>query len=483
MNYKPLATVSYNRMKVRGLKPGGTKKIRVKGRPVSVYLEPNGTELQIISASKAALMTINEAESFKVKGTTVEPITKKTTKPQKKTKKTSTKRTRKKREQPISEPESVPEPEPEEPPTPPPTPQPQPTPTTTPTMPTKPKITRPKTLSEKERRDAMKVPVPMNRALPIPTPFIDWDNIPESAKSHLDGNIVYYDYPVRGAPQGLLMELRKCFARTRKYQDKLPINPCIWGPKGTGKTQAVRKFAEEAGLPYWGTMGREGITTDELLGRWSLEPQPGGGTKDVWIDGIIPKAVRYGGLLHIDEPNLINPATIMRLNELMDNKRQLNMSEFNGEVIKAHPDFFIVLTMNPPRSGYEGLKSLPDPIKSRVTPFWLDYPPEQEEYRIVEANLRSVGVKTSEFNVQSNGDVTGRYAENVKQYLKLVRNLRGQESELSYVPSTRETIQFVRFLAEGDTFDDAMYKTIGNWYASEPEEADKFHEAFEYVKK
>ncbi|MEM2922759.1 MAG: AAA family ATPase, partial [Candidatus Bathyarchaeia archaeon] len=191
-------------------------------------------------------------------------------------------------------------------------------------------------------------------------------------------------------------------------------------------------------------------------------------------------AVRSGGILHIDEANLINPAILMRLNELMDNKRQLNMQEFNGEIIKAHPDLFIILTMNPPKAGYEGAKKLPDPIMSRLTPFYLDYPPEDVEYKIVEANLRSVGVKPSEFAVKA-GEPTGRFAPDVVKFMKLVRNLREAETELSYVPSTRETISFVRNLTEGDTFKDAIHKTVGNWYAAEPEEQEKFRQALDYV--
>ena len=100
--------------------------------------------------------------------------------------------------------------------------------------------------------------------------------------------------------------------------------------------QYIKAFAEDTGLPYWGVMGQEGIRAEELLGHKELVPDGQGGTRSVWIDGLIPKAVRAGGILHFDEPNVIEPAILMRLDELMDNKRQLNMEDYNGKIIKAH---------------------------------------------------------------------------------------------------------------------------------------------------
>ena len=306
----------------------------------------------------------------------------------------------------------------------------------------------PTSLTDEERRKAMLVPVPDKG--PIPTPYIDWDAIP--ARCCIDG-INYMDYPLDSASNGLLPELREMFGRSRRYQNSAPVNVIITGPKGTGKSEVVKKFADDTKLPYWGVIGQEGIRADELLGHYELK----GGTSR-WVDGIIPKAVRSGGILHLDEINILEPAILMRLNELMDNKRQLDMEDLNGELVKAHPDLFIVVTMNPPT--YEGVKDLPDPIKSRLTKrYKLDYPPPKVEMSILKSKMK---LTDHEFNF-TGGVATGKYANDITDVMKIVTGLRKQ-TDLSYTPSMRETQGFIQDLKEGDNFFTAFDRNIGNWY-------------------
>ena len=330
---------------------------------------------------------------------------------------------------------------------------------------------KPKILTETDRRKAKLVPVPDSG--PIPTPYIDWDNIPQHAR--ITG-VIHHDYPVPGAKKGMLPALREMFSRSRRYQDEVPVNVLIQGPKGTGKSQLIKKFAEDTGLPYWGVIGQEGIRADELLGHYELKE----GTSK-WVDGLIPKAVRAGGILHVDEPNIIEPAILMRLDELMDNKRQLNMEDLNGEIIKAHPDLFIIFTSNPPT--YEGVKPLPEPIVSRLTKrYFLEYPPPHVELQILEAKLRKMGVKSAQFNAPDSQykHATGTMALDITDFMKIIQGLR-QDTDLSYTPSLRETQGFVQDLREGSDFFAAFDTNIKNYYYGE--DAQKVEEALNAVRR
>jgi MoxR-like ATPase len=326
-------------------------------------------------------------------------------------------------------------------------------------------------LTEEERKAAEEVPVP-DKGL-IPAPFIDKSKIP--AKNWVrPGSIWYYDHPAPGAPQGLLKALRDCFSANRKYQDVKPTNALIVGPPGTGKTRLIKKFADDTGLPYWHVIGRQGITAEELLGHKELRKTPGGGTESVWVEGIIPKAVRAGGILHIDEPNVIEGSVLTRLDELLDDKRWLTMEmEDETETIKAHPDLFVVFTMNPPR--YKGVNELPEMVLNRMTVFELDFPPEAVEYEIVENNLQQMGFGRQEFNFQ-NGRITGKYGGEIEDFVKMVRNLR-QDTELTYHPSIRNTIDFVIALKQGNSFQDAFRRAVGNSFTGYQTDRELYEDA------
>jgi len=431
---RPLRTLSYAR-RLKHMRPG-VKGMKFRGKSVKVLLEKDGRTLKILSAPPNLIAEIKAADTFKIDDGRLQPVIRKPfRKPTPAAK-------------PVTAKIIPPAPKPEQPVEP--APKPAPKPVKEPA-----KVTT--TLTEADRKKAMLVPVP-DKGI-IPTPYIDWGDIPEHCKVT---DIAYMDYSSPTAPKGMLPELREMFKRSRRYQNTAPVNVLIQGWKGSGKSELIKAFAEDTGLPYWGVMGQEGIRAEELLGHKELVADGQGGTRSVWIDGLIPKAVRAGGILHFDEPNVIEPAILMRLDELMDNKRQLNMEDYNGEVIKAHPDLFIIFSMNPPT--FEGVKPLPPPILSRLTKKYpLNYPPQEVEMAILKYKMN---LSDSEFKVPApahGGTPTGKFAKDIVEFMKVVDGLR-QEQDISYTPSMRETQGFVQDLREGDDFTTAFNRNVRNLY-------------------
>jgi len=165
----------------------------------------------------------------------------------------------------------------------------------------------------------------------------------------------------------------------------------------------------------------------------------------------------------------------MRLDELMDNKRQLNMEKLNGEIIKAHPDLFIVFTLNPPT--YEGIKDLPKAVKNRLKPtYQMDYPPQAIELNILKWKM---GLSDSEFKVQG-AAASGTLSQDIADIMKVVNGLRRQ-TDLSYTPSLRDTQYFVQSIKEGDSFHKAFDTSIKDNYWGE--EADRVEEALNAVRR
>ncbi|MEM2366553.1 MAG: MoxR family ATPase [Nitrososphaerota archaeon] len=446
LTYSPraVAVFTYSR-KPKNLKPGKVRVLSYRGKRVKVMLDPDGRRLKVLEAPKGLIPVIRKAETLLVSDGSLRIVLKEKAEPKPKPKK--------------------PEPAPPKPPTPPKEEKPP--------MDEKPQKPTPKVeervvsaLSEEQRRKAMFVPVPDKG--PIPTPYIDWSQIPDYCKV---SDVIYVDYPIEGAPQGMLKELREMFRRSRRYQHKAPVNILILGPKGTGKSELVKAFAAETGLPYWHVIGEEGLSSDELIGHWELKDG-----KSVWVEGIIPKAVRLGGILHFDEANVIDPEVLTRLDELLDSKRQLTIKE-TGEIVKAHPDLFVVFTMNPPI--YEGLKNLPEHIRNRLTKrYRMDYPPLEVELKILKQKL---GLSDDDLKLPTKTEpISGRLARDVMDVMKIVRNLRNQ-TDLSYTPSIRDVQAFVQDLLEGDDFFTAFDRNIKGVYWGE--EVDRIEEALRAVRR
>ncbi len=204
----------------------------------------------------------------------------------------------------------------------------------------------------------------------------------------------------------------------------------IIGPKGTGKTTMVRKFAN---------MIKKDLTTvnfslrtreSHLIGTQTLRD-----TQIDFVEGILVRSMRKGELLYLDELNAAEADVLLRLDEALDDRRQIVLKEAGGEIIKAHPDWFVIATINP--LSHVGTKELPPqllsrfPVRIRVT-----YPPPEKELEIIKLHT----------NIDPN------HIEDVKKAIKLANSLREAATveEIYYGPSIRETIAFAKLVNKLD---------------------------------
>ena len=89
------------------------------------------------------------------------------------------------------------------------------------------------------------------------------------------------------------------------------------GPSGTGKTHIVYLVAEIAGLPLWEINCGLQTSAYDLFGRYV------GLGKENWIDGQIVSWCRYGGILYLDEANMMKQDVATRLNPVLDTRGHL----------------------------------------------------------------------------------------------------------------------------------------------------------------
>jgi nitric oxide reductase NorQ protein len=141
--------------------------------------------------------------------------------------------------------------------------------------------------------------------------------------------------------------------------------------------------------------------------------------------------MRDGSLLYLDELNAAEPDVLLRLDEALDDRKQLVLKEAEGQIINASNSWFVIATINP--LSHVGTKELPPQLLSRFpVRLRLDYPPEDVELEIIKQHATIDNSKTND----------------VKDAIKLARSLREAAAveELYYSPSLRETIAFAKLL-------------------------------------
>ena len=217
----------------------------------------------------------------------------------------------------------------------------------------------------------------------------------------------------------------------------------IIGPKGTGKTTLVREYAMRKSKNLQSINFSLRTRESHLVGTKSLTDGNIG-----FDEGILVKSMKEGNILYLDEINAAEADVLLRLDEALDDRRQLILKESGGETIKAKDSWFVVSTINP--LTHVGTKELPPQILSRFpVRVRLDYPPEDIEYQIIKRHVKNPN------------------EAEVLQGIKLANVLRQASAveELYYSPSIRETIAFAKLIEGGVSTKQAAKTVFGNVYS------------------
>ena len=163
------------------------------------------------------------------------------------------------------------------------------------------------------------------------------------------------------------------------YSVRMPM--MLKGPTGCGKTRFVEYMAWRLQKPLITVACNEDMTASDLVGRFLLDAN---GTR--WQDGPLATAARHGAICYLDEVVEARQDTTVVIHPLTDNRRVLPL-EKKGELVRAHPDFQIVISYNP---GYQSLmKDLKQSTKQRFGALDFNYPEHDVETEIVEIGRAS----------------------------------------------------------------------------------------------
>uniref|UniRef100_A0A3Q3ARQ7 Midasin n=1 Tax=Kryptolebias marmoratus TaxID=37003 RepID=A0A3Q3ARQ7_KRYMA len=146
----------------------------------------------------------------------------------------------------------------------------------------------------------------------------------------------------------------------------------IQGETSVGKTSLICWLAAASGNQCVRINNHEHTDIQEYIGCYSSDDRG----KLVFKEGVLIDAMRKGYWIILDELNLAPTDVLEALNRLLDDNRELFVTE-TQEVIKAHPRFMLFATQNPP-GLYGGRKVLSRAFRNRFVELHFDELPSGE---------------------------------------------------------------------------------------------------------
>nr|VZI14611.1 unnamed protein product [Spirometra erinaceieuropaei] len=182
----------------------------------------------------------------------------------------------------------------------------------------------------------------------------------------------------------------KDLARVVAAAGSLPV--LLQGETSVGKTSLITYLAERVGQVCHRINNHEHTDLQTYLGTYTASSvsESAVSSRDdipsarplVFQEGIFVQAMRKGHWIILDELNLAPTEILEALNRVLDENRELFITE-TQEMVRAHPHFRVFATQNPP-GLYAGRKVLSRALRNRFVELHFDPLPRNELEIILE---------------------------------------------------------------------------------------------------
>ncbi len=292
------------------------------------------------------------------------------------------------------------------------------------------------------RRDKFRVTVSLNKERPMSkSPLYDkydirkYDLHPNYSFQHLD------DMIPKNTPEYIDSGQRYV---ERMVRALYYFKQCsLIGPSGTGKTHIVYLVAELCGLPIWEVNCGLQTSSYDLIGRFI------GLGKENWIDGLLTQWLRRGGIMYLDEANMMKQDVATRLNPVLDTRGHLVLNEKDNEVVERHKYGYLIISMNPYSAEFAGTKPLNAAMRRRMA-VWINF------------DYTSVGEKISPLEVKMLLKRAKVDEDTAYKVIQVGAELRRQykAGDLPYGPSLGDLINWATIIHDGNTPNASAEETI-----------------------
>ncbi|WP_322085171.1 AAA family ATPase [Burkholderia sp. BCC1999] len=157
------------------------------------------------------------------------------------------------------------------------------------------------------------------------------------------------------------------------------------GHTGTGKTSLIEQAAAQAGHGVLRSNMNGQTTVGDFVGFWTVK-----GGETIWVDGVLPTAMREGLWLIVDEIDFAEPAILAVLTAVLEPGGRLLLKEKGNEIVVPHPSFRLFATANAVgamgqfRHLYQGANVTNEAFLDRWRVYHLDYLPPADEAHVLQ---------------------------------------------------------------------------------------------------
>ena len=203
------------------------------------------------------------------------------------------------------------------------------------------------------------------------------------------------------------------------------------GPSGTGKTHIAYLVCELTGLPMYEINCGLQTSSYDLIGRYI------GLGKENWIDGPLVSWLKNGGLMYLDEANMMKQDVATRLNPVLDTRGHMVITEKDGEVVHRSKHGYLMITLNPFSAEFAGTKPMNAAFRRRMT-VWVNFDYASVGDRIVPAEAQLIAKK-------------GVDEDTAYQILRVGAEMRRQykAGDLPYGPSLGDLMHWAVLIGDG----------------------------------
>jgi cobaltochelatase CobS len=196
-----------------------------------------------------------------------------------------------------------------------------------------------------------------------------------------------------GAPGPLVPRVNPAYLFSARFNDIVEDivenrRVMLIGHTGAGKTSLIEQIAARAqhGVVRSNMNGQ--TTVGDFVGFWTVK-----GGETLWVDGVLPTAMREGLWLIVDEIDFAEPSILAALTAVLEPHGRLTLKEKGNEVVEPHPAFRLFATANAVgamsqfRHLYQGANLMNEAFLDRWRVYLLDYLSPAEETDVLTRTL------------------------------------------------------------------------------------------------